>query len=329
MPGLFKGLKGSFKHHFVRPSTAQGYSASLAFDPDVTFAESETGNENINNFAYIRWFNNFFANSNRSEITVSFWMYPQQLPGETSLGSEEHTIYWVHNPSNNTGQFGRLGMHSSKIDLAHQSISIADSGGANVSFNQWNHVLLSMKRDNTTVTSGHGGGSLDTSTNRDTSNRTTPNDRIHLVVNGVAQHRYVQPNSSGQTDGFFQNDFRTGTAGDALTFGQVTINSSSTDLFTANSSEDLYMGLKPLGNDKGTNGFKGSIFQFYVSTTYYDLTDTNNIALFYNSGSSVSSLPANPVIFFNGGSRISSGSHLATSSQFALNDVTASSLSNP
>jgi hypothetical protein len=322
------GLGGSFKHHFIRPSQgAQAYPESLQFNPTATYPESAASNTNIGKFAYIRLDNNpFTTNINRNEITVSFWMYPEKLVNETSLGSENHQIYWVYDPTNNSGNFGRMALHSSGIDWKHRSISVADSGSFN--FNQWNHVLMSMKRDDTTVTSGHGGGSLNTTTNRDTFNRTTPDDRIHLVINGVAQHRYVQPNTAGQTDGFFQNDFRTGTAGDALTFGNVTINTATTELFTGNSSEDCYFGTQ-YNNGYGHDAYKGSIYQFWAKNQYYDLTSSSNIALFYNSGASVSSLPSNPIIYFSGGSRISSGTYNPGSSGVYQNRITASSQTNP
>ena len=321
---MFTGLKGSFKHHFVRPQ-AQAYTSSFLFSPTATYPESAGANNttDISKFAYIKLNTNPFAvNTNKNELTISVWIYPQQLPNETSLGSENHQIFDIEN------NLGHMAMHSSGVDINMKSISIADSGF--VSFNQWNHILVSMKRDDTTVTSGHGGGSLDTTTNKDTFNRTTPNDRVHLVTNGSAKHRYVQPNSSGQTDGFFQNDFRTGTAGDALTFGDISINTATTDLFTGNSSEDCYFGVNyRQATGYMNDAYKGSIFQFWAKNQYYDLTDANNIALFYNSGASVSSLPSNPTVFFNGGSRISSGTYNVGSSQVYLNRVTASSLTTP
>ena len=322
------GLGGSFKHHFIRPSqAAQAYPESLQFNPTATYPESAAINTDIDKFAYIKLDTNPFAvNTNKNELTISVWIYPQQLVNETSLGSENHQIYWVYDPTNNGGNFGRMALHSSAIDWKHRSISVADSGFFN--FNQWNHVLMSMKRDNTTVTSGYQGGTWNNSTKRDTSPRTTPDDRIHLVINGVAQHRYVQPNTAGQTDGFFQNDFATGTSGNDITFGKVTINNTTTDLFTGNSSEDCYFGTQ-YNNGYGHDAYKGSIYQFWAKNQYYDLTDANNIALFYNSGASVSSLPSNPVIYFSGGSRISSGSYNPGSSGVYQNRITSSSQTTP
>jgi hypothetical protein len=322
------GLGGSFKHHFIRPGQAQAYPESFQFNPTATYPESAASNTDIGKFAYIRLDNNPFAtNINKNEITVSFWMYPEKLVNETSLGSENHQIYWVYDPTNNSGNFGRMALHSSAIDWKHRSISVADSGSFN--FNQWNHVLMSMKRDDTIVSSGYQGGSWNSTTNRHTAPLQTPNDKIHLVINGVAQHRYVQPNTiiNGvvQQDGFFQNDFA---IGNDVLFGAVTINTVTTDLFTSNSSEDCYFGTQ-YNNGYGHDAYKGSIYQFWAKNQYYDLTDANNIALFYNSGASVSSLPSNPIIYFSGGSRISSGSYNPGSSGVYQNRITSSSQTNP
>lgn len=349
MPGLFKGLKGSFKHHFVRPSNAQAYTSSFLFSPDVTHTESSAGSQPLTDSAYIQLKTNpWAANTNKNEMTFSFWMYPQKLSGETS---GDHQVWWVYLPSNNSGGYGNLRIESSGIDFLLNSVR-TQQGVGSINYNQWNHILFSGKISTTMVTSGYTGGTgWDSSTNRQYSPRTEPDSRIHLVINGNTLHRYMQANtSSSQQDGFFQNDFATG-SGDSNGSQSVFTNNrqwgniwiptgttdynggvpTSTDIWTSNSSEDCYFGVKPTGSNAGNgeDAFKGSIFQFWAKNQYYDLTDANNIALFYNSGSSVSSLPSNPIIFFNGGARISSGTYSVGSSEVYLNRVTASTLTTP
>jgi len=333
------GLRGSFRHHYIRPSQGQAYPESLQFDPIVTHTESNGGTEVIGESAFIRLETNpWTANTNKNEITFSFWMYPEQLSGETS---GNHQVWWVYNPSNNTGEWGNLRIESSGIDFYLNSIT-TQQGVGSITYNQWNHILFSAKLSTSTVTSGYTGGTeWDGNTNRQYSPRTEPDNRIHLVINGTPYHRYVQPNTSAQQqDGFFQNDFATGSTDTNLSqsvfnnqrqWGNIFVETGQTDIWTGNSSEDCYFGVKPTGQNGyyGQYAFKGSIYQFWAKNQYYDLTDSNNIALFYNSGSSVSVLPSSPIIYFSGGNRISSGTYNPGSSGVYQNRISSSSQTNP
>jgi len=344
------GLGGSFKHHFIRPSQgAQAYPESLQFNPIVTHTESNGGTEAIGESSFIRLATNpWTTNTNRNEITISFWMYPQQLSGETS---GNHQVWWVYNPSNNSGSYGNLRIESSGIDFLTPSVR-TQQGVGSITYNQWNHILFSCKVSTTKVTSGYTGGTeWDSNTNRQYSPRTEPDSRIHLVINGTTLHRYVQANtSSSQQDGFFQNDFATGSGDTNLSqsvfnnqrqWGNIWIPTGTTnynggvplttDIWTGNSSEDCYFGVKPTGQNGyyGQHAFQGSIYQFWAKNQYYDLTSSSNIALFYNSGASVSSLPSGPIIYFSGGSRISSGTYNPGSSGVYQNRITSSSQTNP
>ena len=350
MPGLFKGLKGSFKHHFVRPSQAQAYPQSLQFNPIVTHTESNGGTEVIGESGFIRLATNpWTASTDKNEMTFSFWMYPEKLSGETS---GNHQVWWVYDPSNNSGGIGSLQIESSGLDFNLGSALYTQQGVGSINYNQWNHVLFSAKISTTMVTSGYTGGTeWDSNTNRQYSPRTEPDSRIHLVINGNTLHRYMQANTSAsQQDGFFQNDFATGSGDTNLSqsvfnnqrqWGNIRIPTgttefnggvpTNTDMWTSNSSEDCYFGVKPSGQNGyyGEDAYKGSIFQFWAKNQYYDLTNSSNIALFYNSGASVSSLPSNPIIYFNGGSRISSGTYNPGSSGVYQNRITSSSQTNP
>lgn len=268
---------------------------------------------NFNTNSNIQFDSNLFGYStSQSQLTFSVWLYP--------TASTYSYIFYVDNRAVMSINGGKIYFDINGTGVNHST--------ATITTNQWNHVLVSMRRSNTTLLSfgSDSGATFDFATKRSYNTGTGYQNDFHLVVNGTRYSRYIQPNTSPSIeDGFFQNDFATGTTGASATFGEYFDNNygGTNQLFTSDNTTDTFLG----SDNSPANYYNGDMFQFWLKNTFYDLTQSSNVALFRNSNNtSVSALPSAPVAYIVGGQYFNVGS---TSSTYTLNNITTSSRSKP
>lgn len=297
------------------------------------------GTQNLSAVDHIQGLGNLFADDgvNNNRMTIHFWFYP--IKQNNWNGDKEGFIYDTVDING-----GALNIRGNGFEHFFPGGSLDKQSGNNTpqlfTYNQWNHVLISMQLDNTSVSYGRNSGNYYMDSNNRV-NRTSTGDshRYHIVVNNVGKHRYYQANAAGEDQlngsGFFQNDFATNP--NDPTGGTLTI-TSNTALSTGNDTglHKTFFGVNPnffTNPDLGNDSFNGHLYQFWMSDVYYDLTNSDNIDLFVNtSGSSVTdlpNLPASPKLYIAGGAKFSSGSTDPDGTIITNNGVGKSVLAKP
>jgi hypothetical protein len=318
---------GSFKQHFY---DQQGFWPEIMHFDNTAVATNST---TLADTSFVRTNANMFGDDgvDGDRMTLSLWLYPIKQTNWTN--DTRHYIYYTKAGN----ALISLNHRGSGLEFLTQSASLQDNSGNRVpqvlNFGQWNHILFSVKMDKTSVTSGSNTGTgWDNTTKRQYSFRTGDSSRLHLIINGTGYHRYVEPNQPGEDasngTGFFQNNFATATTGDGRDFGTYLERSTGTSVLTTDNAADTYFGYKG-GGTYIAESFRGHLFQLWMKDAYYDLTDSNNVDLFYNSGSHVASLPSGPKLYLAGGGRFSSGSTDPDNDQLTVNKLLKSSLSKP
>jgi len=275
------GINGFFRQHF---SNNGGYLSEV-----FNFGER---NE------YLRFSNNLFGlSSSHNELTFNVWIYPETTNAQYIFDTDGLASLHI--------QAGKIRLNINDTGVVHSVQTINQ--------NQWNQILISMRRNNDAVVS-HGsnsGSTFSMTTKRSYNTGTSYLNDFHMVVNGTRYSRYVQPNTSpSQQDGFFHNDFATGTTGTSASNGEYFDSQYGTtnQLFTSDNTTDTYVGT----DYNGLNGFQGDMFQWYLKDEYYDLLDSNNIDLFRDGSSHQDPLPSNPVCHIVGGEGTFVGSNTST-----------------
>ena len=273
---------GSFRQHF----------SSANYVGDRFYFNNTTSSVPIADAAYIETANNVFGVGGgdvQEELTLNVWLYPQR------------NSYVIWSPDTATTEHSVLSVTPTTGNISFEFNGTGVSNfNAGIQLNQWNHILISIKMSNTTVSFGNSGGATFNMTNKRSYNTGTGKaSKTHLVVNGVGYHRYIEPGSSG----FFQNDFAINST-NLATYGYYgENNSSSLELFTSdNVTNTLFGGLYGTGNTALVNAYQGDMYQFWLKNSYYDLLNSANVALFRNTNNtSVSALPASPRVHIVGG----------------------------
>jgi len=320
---------GSFRQHFVSQSNIGDV---IDFDPLDTpnppgygFA---AGPIYLTDMSYFMTEDSILPTTGtQNEITMSVWIYPTR-------GVSTSYIFKSSNVANE--DYAYLSIDSSeRVSFKFGTVDVVNFDRSLIQLNQWNHILISIQRDHTQTLSF---GSIDGATFNLTNYRSYNQgdgqlSRCHLVINGTAYHRYIQPNGAyPDTSGFFQNDFATGTTGTNATFGRYSENNASSDLMTAASTDNTIFGGHygtATSPQTGVNYYKGAMYQFWLKNTYTDFTNSANIDLFRNSnGTSVNSLPASPSVHFVGNPNFRNIGSLNVGS-ITLNKIYGSGISKP
>lgn len=322
-------ITGSWRQHFSGDS-----SVGEVFNFDPT-ADVSLANTALSGIARIESENNIMGVGGtdvQNEFTFSAWIYPQAPSGHTV--DTAHHIFFANNRY--VLIYGDGALHFSLNTTA-----MARGMGITVPFNQWNHVLISARRNhNETLSFGLNNGATFNNTTKISYNTGTgQRAELHVVINGVGKHRFIVPRQAGYASsdnvswsepyGYFRNDFATGTTGTNATFGHYSYNSASSDLFNSDGTTNSHIGMQPHDASNGKNFFKGDMYQFYLTNRYYDLNEASNVALFRNSdGTPVSRLPKDHRVLLRYVSPLTatgiSGITLA-----AINKVTVSNRSRP
>lgn len=322
-------ITGSWRQHFSGDSSV---GEVFNFLPTGNVASA---NSSLTGIARIESDNNIMGvggTETQGEFTFSAWIYPEQPNGHTN--STEHHIFFANNRYVTIRGDGTLTFNLN-------STALASGMGITVPFGQWNHVLISARREHSNIIS-FGLANGDTFNNTTKISYNTGNGQrsdLHVVVNGVGKHRFHKPRQAGylSTDnvswsepyGYFRNDFATGNTGSNATFGHYSYNSGSSDLFNSDGTTNSHIGMQPHDASNGKNFFKGDMYQFYLTNKYFDLNEASNVALFRNSdGTPVSRLPRDHRVLLRYVSPLTatgiSGITLA-----AINKVTVSNRSRP
>ena len=254
----------------------------------------------LTDMSYVETTNSILPTTDtQNEVTFSIWLKPRSITGVY------HYVFKISQASGT--DYAYLGVdESGYIDFKFGTVEIAGFTRSALTYNAWNHILISIKRDHTTsATFGEIGGAAFNLTNyRSYDQGTSQLSRTHLVINGTAYHRYTQFNGPyPDTSGFFQNDFASGTTGSNATFGYFAYNSGSSDLFTMGSGDNTI-----LGGHYGIAGppqqavgyYKGDMAEMWIKNSYLDMTDSENIKLFRNGNGKPVDPPASPSTYFKG-----------------------------
>jgi len=325
-------VKGFFNQHWAGTNAV---GDTIRFDPYPSdgLAYGYGNPILLNDMSYFQTAGNILpVSGTTTEITMSVWIRPQVT---TTSGNQFHYVFKVNEATGTDHAYLQITKPSGYTNVAFVSLKF---GGVSlnftpqrlINFNQWNHILFSVKNKGATFGFGHQDGdtfSLSNFTSQHSG--TSRGDRTHLVINGTAFHRYAEPRQSGYysndpggwttNHGFFRNDFASGDSGASASLGYYSTNITADNTDTSdpnypnNNEGDVVAGSATddtiFGGHHGTASnpqtgvsyFRGEMFQFFLKDQYYDLTNSSNVDLFYNSGSPVSSLPSSPSVLFKAG----------------------------
>ena len=324
-------VKGFFNQHWAGTNAV---GDTIRFDPYPSegLAYGYGSPILLNDMSYFQTAGNILpVSGTTTEITMSVWIRPQVT--ETT-GDQFHYIFKVSEQVNDDHAYLQIIKPSGYTNVAYVSLKF---GGVSlnfapqrlINFNQWNHILFSVKNKGATFSFGHQDGEdFDLTTKIVKNAGSSRGDRTHLVINGTAFHRFAVPRQSGYTSndpggwttnhGYFRNDFASGDTGASATFGYYSTNitdddtdtndpnypnNNEGDVVSGSATDDTIFGghYGTANPQTGVNYFRGEMFQFWLKDQYYDLLNSSNVDLFYNSGSPVSSLPASPSVLFKAG----------------------------
>lgn len=236
----------------------------------------------------------FPTTGTQNKLTFNIWLKPQSITGvlhfplKVGVANSGEDFSWLQ-----VDESGTIGMQFGTIGLFNWTRSV-------LTYNSWNHILVSIDRDHTASLSfGTVGGSTfdHGGTYRSYNSGSGQLFTIHVVVNGTAYHRYIDPAGA-----FFQNDFSTNnTTGSSL--GYLSWSSTSSDLYTMSSTTNSIMGGFYGTGTSPTTGvgyYKGDMAEVWIKNDYYDLLDIENIRLFRNGSGKPVDPPASPSTYFKG-----------------------------
>tara|TARA_Y100001937_G_scaffold21823_1_gene30844 strand:+ start:1326 stop:2297 length:972 start_codon:yes stop_codon:yes gene_type:complete len=264
-------LAGFFRQHFS--SGGENLSRILKFVPSNLNAGQTLSASQV---ARIRTtVNAFGGGGGNPNGTLSLWIYPRTLTNQTS--STIQTIYSNYDTTPTNGwpegtalddklQY-YLRLQNGKLDIHFFRRRLNDSQ-TTITYNQWNHILISAQISNNTVNG-----------NKD--------DKFILVVNGNQRNYFIGGNDNVTLNNDFGSDYDGNSrSGDAL------ISSDNEMAFTWGAQATVQDD-GPDGNG-GTvagfykNPFFGEMFQFAMFPGFIDVRTENNINFFRKSGSHVS-----------------------------------------
>lgn len=272
-------------------------SGAINFDPVDTDAAGYGFPDAIyfSDMSSVETTNSIFPTTGtQNKLTFSIWLKPQSITGVI------HYPLKV-GPANSGEDFSWLQvLESGEIGIQFGTVGLFGWTRSVLTYNSWNHILVSIDRDHTASLSfGTGGGATfdHGGTYRSYNSGSGQLFTIHVVVNGTAYHRYIDPAGA-----FFQNDFSTNnTTGSSL--GHLSWNSGSSDLYTMSDTTNSIMGgFKGTGSSPqtGVGYYKGDMAEVWIKNDYYDLTDSENIKLFRNGNGKPVDPPASPSTYFKG-----------------------------
>ena len=326
-------VKGFFNQHWAGTNAV---GDTIRFDPFPSdgLAYGYGNPILLTDMSYFQTANSILpVSGTTTEITMSVWIRPQVT---TTSGNQTHYIFKVSEQVNDDYAYLSITKPSGYTNVAYVNLKF---GGVDVTFtpqrlinfDQWNHILFSVKNKGATFTFGHQSGGVEEGGKLVKNAGTHRGDRAHLVINGTAFHRYAEPLQSGYTTsdpggwttnhGFFRNDFASGSSGASSSFGYYNTNiatdntdtsdpnypnNNEGDVITGTADKDTIFGGyygTATNPQTGVGYFRGEMFQFFLKDQYYDLTNSSNRDLFYDgsSGLPVSSLPSSPSVLFTAG----------------------------